>query len=267
MDRNLVIGDGKFIQMQQISVQPLPVGLPEGVVGLTFLIGDDPLLPGVDQEDPSGLQTGFFHNAGGRNVQDTYLGCQDEPLVIRDVIAGGPQSVPVQGRSQDLAVCKKNGRRAVPWLHHGGIVVVKIALVLAHESVVFPGFGDDDHHGQGQRHAVHVEEFQGVVQHGGVRAAPVYDREDLVDVLLHDGTGHGLLAGQHPVDIAADGVDLAVVGDHAVGMGPVPGRSCVCGKTRVHNGNCGDIVRGLQVIIETPQLSYQEHSLVDNRPR
>ena len=103
VDRNLVIGDGKFIQMQQISVQPLPVGLPEGVVGLTFLIGDDPLLPGVDQEDPPGLQAGFFYNAGSRNIQDADLRGQYEPVVIRDVIAGGPKSVPVQGRRSRVA--------------------------------------------------------------------------------------------------------------------------------------------------------------------
>ena len=266
MDRNLVIGNGKLVQMQQISVQPFPVGLPAGIVGLALLIGDDPLLPGVDQEDPPGLQAGFFYNAGSRNIQDADLRGQYEPVVIRDVIAGGPKSVPVQGRAQNFAVCKKDRGRSVPGLHHGGVIVIKIPLILAHEGIVLPGLGDDDHHGQGQRHAVHVEEFQGVVQHGGVRAAAVYDREDLVDVLLHDGAGHGLLAGQHPVDVAADGIDLAVVGDHAVGVGPVPGRGRVCGKTRVHDGDRGHVIRRLQVVIEAPQLADQEHTLVHDRP-
>ena len=87
VDRNLVIGDGKLVQMQQIPVQPLPIGLPEGIVGLAFLVGDDPLLLCVDKEDPPGLQAGFFHYMGCRNVQDADFGCQDEPVVIRDVIA------------------------------------------------------------------------------------------------------------------------------------------------------------------------------------
>ena len=212
-------------------------------MGLALLIGNDPLLLSVDQEDPSGLQAGFFYDLFCRNIQHADLGGQDETVVIRDVIAGGTQAVSVQGGAQDLAVCKEDGGRSVPGFHHGGVIVIEIPLVLTHEGIVLPGLGDDDHHGQGQGHTVHVEEFQGVVQHGGVRTGPVHDREDLVQLLLHDGTGHGLLAGQHPVDVAADGVDLAVVGDHAVGMGPVPGRGRIGGKTGVHDGNGGHIVR------------------------
>ena len=106
VNRDLVIGDRKLVQMQQISVQPFPVGPPVGIVGLALLVGDDPLLLSVDQQDPAGLQAGLFYNTGCRNIQDADLGGQDEPVVIRDVIAGGPKSVPVQGRSQNLAVCK-----------------------------------------------------------------------------------------------------------------------------------------------------------------
>ena len=266
VNRDLVIGDRKLVQMQQISVQPFPVGPPVGIVGLALLVGDDPLLLSVDQQDPAGLQAGFFYNTGCRNIQDADLGGQDEAVVIRDVIAGGPKSVPVQGRAQDFAVCKKDRGRSVPGLHHSGVIVIKIPLVLAHEGVVLPGLGDDDHHGQGQGHAVHVEEFQGIVQHGGVRTAPVYDGEDLVDILLHNRAGHGLLSGQHPVDVAADGIDLTVVGDHAVRVGPVPGRGRVCGKTRVHNGDRGHVIRRLQVVVEAPQLADQEHTLVYYRP-
>ena len=62
VDRDLVIGDRKLVQMQQISVQPFPVGPPVGIVGLALLVGDDPLLLSVDQQDPAGLQAGFFYN-------------------------------------------------------------------------------------------------------------------------------------------------------------------------------------------------------------
>ena len=168
VDRDLVVGDRKLVQMQEVPVQPLAVGHPASIVGLALLVGADPLLLRVDQEDPSGLQAGFFYDMSRRNIQDPDLGGQDETIVIGDVIAGGAQTVPVQRRAQDLTVCKKDGRRPVPGLHHGRVIVVEVPFVLAHEGVVLPGLGDDDHHGQGQGHAIHIEEFQGIVQHGGV---------------------------------------------------------------------------------------------------
>ena len=41
------------------------------------------------------------------------------------------------------------------------------------------------------------------------------------------------LAGVHPVDVAADGVDFAVVGDVAIGMGQLPTGKCVGGEALV----------------------------------
>ncbi len=199
-----------------------------------------------------------------RNVQNAHLRGQNQTVVIGDVIAGGTQAVPIQRCTQHVAVREQNGGRTVPGLHHGRIVMIEILLVLLHEAVVLPGLGHDHHHGKGQRHSVHVKEFQRIVQHGGIGARLGDDREDLVDVLLHDRRGHGFLTGQHTVNVASNGIDLSVVRDHAIGMRAVPGGSGIGGEAGVHDGNGRLVIPILQIVIEFAQLHNKEHALVYN---
>ncbi len=74
------------------------------------------------------------------------------------------------------------------------------------------------------------------------------------------------LAGVHPVDVAAKGVDLAVVRDVAVRMSSRPGRKGVGREARVDHGDGAlDALVG-QVRVEDAQLRGVEHALVDDGP-
>ncbi len=264
MLRNLLIGNRQLIQMQQLPIQPLTVGLTAGIKFLTLLIRDDALLLGIHQQHLARCETALCHNMLCRNIQNTYLRGENQPLIIGDVVAGRTQSVSIQGCTHQLAVTEENGSRAVPGLHHGSIIMIEILPALLHEAVVLPGLGNDGHHGERQIHAVHVQELQGIVQHGRIGGRLRNHREDLVDVLLQQRAGHGFLTGQHSIDVSADGVDLTVVGDHAVRMGPLPARCGIGGETGMHDGNGRLIERASEIIEELPQLLYQEHALVDN---
>ncbi len=265
--RDLLVRNRKTGQMQKISVQPLTVRLTARIAALAFFIRDDLFLLCVHQKDASGLQAGFLHDVLRRDVQNTDLGRQDQTVVIRDVIAGRSKAVPVQSRTHDVAVREQNRSRAVPGLHHRRIIMVEILFVLLHKTVILPRLRHNHHHGERKGHSVHVEELQRVVQHSGIRSFFRDHRENLVDVLLHDRRGHRLLTGQHTVDVAADGVDLAVVRDHAVRMRAVPGRRRVRGETGMHDGNGRLKIMILQIVIEFAQLHDQEHALVNNGSR
>ena len=115
--------------------------------------------------------------------------------------------------------------------------MIEILLLPRHEVIVFPGFGDRHHHGKRQVHPVHVEEFQGVVQHRGVRSCLCDDRIDLVQILLEELGFHGLFSCQHTVHVAADRIDLSVVSDHPVGMGPHPGGRGIGRESGMHNSD------------------------------
>ena len=72
------------------------------------------------------------------------------------------------------------------------------------------------------------------------------------------------LAGAHPVPVAADGVDLAVVRDVAERVGQRPGRERVGGEPGVHDGDRADRPLVGDVGEERRQLLGGQHALVDD---
>ena len=134
--------------------------------------------------------------------------------------------------------------------------------------MVVPGLGNQHHHRVGQAVARPDQELDGVVQAGGVGEPLADDRLDLGDVarLVELGGEEGL-AGPHPVDVAAQRVDLAVVRDHPVGMGQLPAREGVGGEPRVEHADRALEQRIAQVVVEVDaHLAGREHSLVDQGP-
>ena len=141
-----VVGDGQVLQVDQILVQPLPVGLPPGVALLQLIVRDEPSCHRVHQQHLARLETGFFDDLLRRELQHAHLGGEDQLIVVGDVVPGGTQAVSVQHRAHQLAVGEQDGRRAVPGLHHGGVIAVHVPLFPAHGPVVFPGLRDREHH-------------------------------------------------------------------------------------------------------------------------
>ena len=258
------VGDGQIPQVEQAGVQPLAVGLPGGVVLLQLVVADDAALDGVHQQHPPRLEPGLLHNLPGGHVQHPHLGGEDQAAVGCDIVPGGAQAVAIQHRPHHVPVGEQDGGRAVPGLHQGGVVVVEIPPGAGDGLVPPPGLRDAGHDRQGQIHAAHHEELQGVVQHGRVGAGLVHHRQHLVHIPVQQWRGHGLLPGQHPVRIAPDGVDLPVVGHEAVGVGPLPGGVGVGGEPGVNHGDGGLVVRALEIRVEPAQLIHQEHALVDD---
>ena len=67
----------------------------------------------------------------------------------------------------------------------------------------------------------------------------------------------------HPIDVAAQGIDFAVVRDVAIGMAAVPTRKGIRAETRMHERE-GTFHRGMpQVGIIQVDLLGHEHALVD----
>ena len=259
-----VVGNRQILQMEQVAVQPLAVGLTGGVGFLQLVVADDTALGGVHQQHTAGLEAGFLHDLLGGNIQYAHLRGQNESAVPGDIIPGGTQAVAVQHGSHHVAIGEEDGGRAVPGLHQGGVILVQVPLGAGDGLVLHPGLGNAGHDSQRQIHAGHHKELQGVVQHGGVGAGHIDHRQHFVHLIGQQGGGHGLLTGQHTVHVAPDGVDLAVVGHEAVGVGPLPGGIGIGGEPGVDQGDGGLIILALQVGIELTQLSHQEHALVDD---
>ena len=93
------------------------------------------------------------------------------------------------------------------------------------------------------------------------------DREQPVEVARDQVAGELRLARAHPVAVALDGVDLAVVRDEAVRVRQRPRRERVGREARVHQRERAGEARVGQVGEERRELTGGEHALVDDGAR
>ena len=251
----------------EVHVQPFPVRVAMCVPFFALIIGDDASFSGVDEEHLAGLQAGLRHDVAVVRREHADFRRQDQEVIIGHVIAGRPQTIPVETGADLVAVREQDRGGTVPRLHHRGVIVVHVLLLPAHGVVRLPGLRDTDHHGERQFHPVHDKEFEGVVEHGGVRAGGVDDRKDLFVVFREERRLHRLASGQHTVRVAADGVDLTVVDNEPVRMRPFPAGVRVGGEPGMDHGDVRYELLFLEISVKAPQLMDKEHALVDDRSR
>jgi hypothetical protein len=75
---------------------------------------------------------------------------------------------------------------------------------------------------------------------------------------------HRGLPRRHPVDVAAQGVDFAVMRDHPVRMRQRPGREGVGRKALMHQRQRALEIRLAEIGIILAELVGEEHALVDH---
>ena len=136
-----------------------------------------------------------------------------------------------------------------------------------HGPVVLPGLRDHHEDGVGERAPAQVQQLEDLVEAGRVAGAGRDDREDPLEIAGEEVAGQEGLPGAHPVAVALEGVDLAVVRKVPVGVGEGPAREGVGGKAGVHQGQ--GRVRPLILKIREKGLDLRcgEHPLVDDGSR
>ena len=75
---------------------------------------------------------------------------------------------------------------------------------------------------------------------------------------------HRFLSGAHFIRIAADRIDFSVVYHKPVRMRSFPARICIRAEAGMNHRYSRFIVCILQIFKKHPQLSDQEHPLIDN---
>ena len=248
------------------ALQPLAVGIGGAELLLDLVVRDDAALLEVDEQHLARLQAPLLDDRLLRDRQHAHLGGKHDEAVVGDEIARRPEAVAVEGGADLAAVREADGGGAVPGLHERGVILVEGAPALVHERVAGPGLRDQHHHGVRERVAAAHQELERVVEAGGVRLALVGDRPQLGDVVAEQAALRRSLPRRHPVDVAAQGVDLAVMGDHPVGMGELPSRERVGGEALVHEREGALEARVLQVAVVAADLRDQHHALVDDGP-
>ena len=243
-------------------VQPFLIGLRVGKLRLDLVVGDDAAFFEVDQQHLARLQPPLLDNHFLRHGQHAGFGGEDHAIVRGHDIAGGAQAVAVERGANLTAVGEGDGRRAVPGLHDRRVVFVKGAPLLVHQRVAGPCLWDQQHHRMREAVAALDQEFERIVEAGRVGLALIGNRPKLGNIVPEQRRGHARLPGRHPVHIAAQRVDLAIVADHPVGVRKAPGREGVGRKALMHQRQRGRKPRIVQIEVILAELIGQEHALV-----
>ena len=212
----------KRVNGQRLLGNPVAVGLFLGIAGAQLIVVDHATAGKIDLEHLARSQTAARQDILGAYLDGAHLARQHKAAVARHVVAGGAQAVAVEGGTQGTAVGKGDGGRTVPGLHEHGLVSVVGTALLAQAVVVVPRLRQQHGRGPRERATVHDQELEHVVQNRGVGTLAVDDGHHTLKIVLQHGTVQVGLAGANPVDVALEGVDLAVVDDKAVGVRALP---------------------------------------------
>ena len=186
----------------------------------------------------AGLKVGRDHAAGGdRPTPRDLMVAQraharfrthGKDTVRGQSIAQGAQTVAVQPRNRPAAIKGRDAGRAVPGLHHGVAIVIQRPVRHRHHRLAFrPGFRDQHRLRHRRRAAGLAEHLPDRIQSARVRRAIRDDRLDVVDIVAVSLGDHPDLVALHPVLVAAQRVDLAVMRDHPERLGERPLREGV----------------------------------------
>ena len=254
---------GGVFEGEQVVLEPLGVRPFLGEFHFEFGIVDDAAFIEADEEHLAGLEAALREDPLGLDGEDADLGGHDDQVVLRDDVARWAEAVAVEHRADVAPVGEGDGGGAVPGFHEAAVVFVEGFLGGGHRFVRLPGLRDEHHHHLGDGAAGAHEEFDGVVEAGRVRAGFVDNGQDLVDI-FEARRGHQRFAGGHPVDVAAQGVDFAIVRNHAVGVGERPTGEGVRAEARVEHAERADVAAIAKVGEVFAQLERGQHSFIDD---
>ena len=147
------------------------------------------------------------------------------------------------------------------------MVLVEGLALRVHSLVPAPGLGNHHEHGVRQFAPGHVQKLKHVIERGGVAAVFHHDRQDLLQVLAKQRRLAQGLARAHPVDVAAQCVDFAIVRDEAERVRQRPRREGVGRKTRVHQRQRRFHLCIAKIQEQALDLIRCEHALVHHRAR
>ena len=153
------------------------MGARQGLLDLG--IGHDAMLVKIDEQHLARLQTPLGDDFLLWHRQHAHLGGEHDQVVVGDEIPGRTKSVAVEGRADLATVGEGDRRRSVPRLHKSGMVFVKGTPLLVHQRIAGPSLWDEHHHRVDQRVAALNQEFERVVEAGGVGLAFVRNRPEL----------------------------------------------------------------------------------------
>jgi len=138
---------------------------------------------------------------------DASFGGRGDHAIARALPAQWSQAIAVEGCAHDDSVAESQRGRSVPGLEADRLIAIEVAHRPRDVTAAFPCVGHKAHQRLADLPTAMHQQLERVVERGRVRTL-------FPDHTLQLGLELGL-ACPHPRAVAGDGVDLAVVGQHA----------------------------------------------------
>ncbi len=165
---------------------PLAVRLGGGDLLFQFGIVHDTSSLHVNQQHLARLQTPFLDDVLLAKIQHAHLGCHQHDIVVGNQVTRRAQSVAVEGCTDHATVGESHGGGAVPRLHQRRVIFVERAPLFIHQRITGPGFWYQQHHCLRHRVAASHQQFQRIVETGGVGLAFGNQRPQFFQVCAED---------------------------------------------------------------------------------
>ena len=255
---------GELVERDEVVCDPVAVGLCGSEFLLELSVVEQSAGGEVDGDHLARAKAAPFDDLVVVDGEHADLGGEEEAAVAGNEVAGGAEAVAVERCGGDLAIGEDDGGGSVPGLIHAEVEVAEGLEVGVDVGVGGVGLWDQHGHGEQGRAAREGEELEGVVEVGGVAAALEEHLADEGGVEAPGRVAEFGGAGARPDAVAGDGVDLAVVGEHAEGVGERPGGEGVGAVALVEDGEAGDERRVAEVGVEVAERVRGEEPLVDD---
>jgi hypothetical protein len=174
----------------------------------------------VDGDHPARRDGQLAGDAALGDAAHAGFRAHDHQAVVGIGHAQRAQARAVLAGHDPAAVGGAQGGRAVPRLHHRVAVGVEGLVRVAHARA--EASGTSRALAIGASRPARTSTSKVLSRLGRIRTARLDHRLHVIPELAEGLGGHLDLVGLHPVDVALDGVDLAVVGQHPERLGQAP---------------------------------------------
>ncbi len=144
------------------------------------------------------------------------------------------------------------------------MVFAPCTLVARHFNIVFPGWWNKHLHTMEQVATGMCEQFQHVIQLGRITSSFLQDGQEMMDSISPIWRTQCRFTGLHPVPIALQRIDFAIMGQQPHRLCQRPGGKGVSAVALVKDGEGAHIAGICQVKIKAGQLAGSQKPFVDN---
>ena len=228
-------------------------------------IGQHAATPRINNQHLARSQASQAPDLAGVEGDRACLRCGGDDAIGGDRVGKRPQPVSIENGTDGRTVREHEGGRTVPRRQESGRLTREgngPGRPIRAKSV---GLGQQRRQRGRDAPAGCDEQLDGLVERGRIGALPVDDRSTVQDG-RQQSRGVGVTGTAANLNaVAANGVDLAVVGHDPERLGESPGRVRVRCVALMEGGKC-HVPAGREVWVERRQLVTGDETLVDDRP-